>query len=230
MNTRRTTHSRPPWWRVLLLLGCAELLLLTREGFGKGYFFLLWAMFLLRATLLIPFPSVPSYAHFQIAVGIILIFHVLERHRTVWKGILATLDLYDPGKPGRVLFLWQRRSILLLFFLEPGLAAFASWFMHDLSPLAHLWTPPCFGVFWWSNPDAPSVFDMPRILQAYLAYGHGMLEHTSPRLIAELLLVSFPLCTLLNNLAEYRAEHAKSSAPSMPQSNAPVLTFPEVRR
>jgi hypothetical protein len=229
MKTPRATESRPPWWRVLLLLGCSELLLLTREGFGKGYFFLLWAMFLLRATFLIPFPTVASYAHFQALVGIILVFHLIERQRTAWKGILASLDLYNPGKPGRVLFLLQRRSVFLLFFLEPGLAAFAAWFMYDLSSLTYPWTPPFFGVFWWSNPDAPSVFELPHVLQAYLSYGHEILAEINPRLIAELLLLTFPLCTLLNNIAEYRAEHAKAPAPSMPPGNAPVLTFPEVR-
>lgn len=171
----------------------------------------------------------PSYAHFQVFAGIVLIFHLLERQRTVWKGILEALDLYDPGKPGRVLFLLQQRSVFLLLFLEPGLAVFAAWFMYDLSSLAYLWTPPCFGVFWWRTPDAPSVFEMPYVLQAYLSYGHELLGQANPRLIAELLLLSFPLCTLLNNIAEYCTEREKAPAPAIPPSNAPELTFPEVR-
>jgi hypothetical protein len=81
----------------------------------------------------------------------------------------------------------------------------------------------------FSPTCAPSVLEMPHVLQAYLSYGHELLARTNPRLVAELLLLSFPLCTLLNNIAEYRAEHAKASAPSMPPGNAPVLTFPEVR-
>lgn len=70
---------------------------------------------------------------------------------------------------------------------------------------------------------------MPYFLQAYLLHGHELLAPANPRLLAELLLLSFPLCTLFNNIAEYRAEHAKSPTPAMPPSNAPVLTFPEVR-
>lgn len=229
MASTRATAMRPPWWRALLLLGCCELLLVTREGFGKGYFFLLWALFLLRAAVLIPFPTVMAYTHFQLFVGGVLIFHLLERQRAVTKGIVAMLDHYDLGRPGRMLFLLQQRSLFVLFFLEPRLAAFASWVMYGLSPLARLWTPPCFGVVWWRNADVPSVFEMPYILQTYLLYGHEMLTPINPDVIASILLLAFPLCAVLNNIAEYRAEHAIRPAPSMPQGNAPVLTFPEVR-
>ena len=74
-----------------------------------------------------------------------------------------------------------------------------------------------------------TVFDLPPVLQAWLGFGYDILEHANPTVIANILLLSFPLCTLLNSIAEYRAEHAASPAPVTPKSNAPVLTFPEVR-
>lgn len=231
MTTPRVTQQRLPLWRILPLLGCCELLPFTRGRFGRGYYRLLVLSLLLRSVLLLPFPTALPYVSFQFWAAVFMVGHLSERSpfQPDRRALYLTRDVYEPGMPCWLLFFMYHRTAFFLFVIEPLVACGVTLFLYAATPQVNLWTEPFFMVFLRTNPAVVTVFDLPPVLQAWLGFGYDILEHANPRMIADALLLSFPVCTVLNSIAEYRAEHAPSPVAAEPKSNAPVLTFPEVR-
>lgn len=229
MSTPRVTQTRPPLWRLLPLIGCCELLPFTRGWFGRGYYRFLVLALLLRSILLMPFPTAQPYVSFQFWAAIFMIGHLSERFHSSRREMYLSRDVYEPGMPCWLLFFMYYRTGFFLFVIEPLAACFLAFLMQSVTPEVNLWTEPFFMPFFRANPARASVYDLPEVLQTWLGFGYDVLEHADPRLVADVLLYSFPICTVINSIAEYRAEHAKAPVAAEPKSNEPVLTFPQVR-
>lgn len=229
MSTSRVLQKPPPAWRSgLLLLGCCELLPFTREGFGRGYFHLLWITFVLRSLILLPFPTAFGYANFQLVVSFALFVHIVLRFRPEWRAVLTQIDRFDPGKPARLWLLLRTRSVFFLFLLEPALAGVAFWALVTGLGGMNAWTPPFFLMVYSLDEGGFAMTDLPDALLSYTLWGMELLSHTDRRALAFFLLLLFPVSVLLNNVAEVRAERERPPAPSVPKSNEPELTFPTV--
>lgn len=214
---------------LLLLCGCCELVPFTREGFGRGYFAVLWVAFVLRSLLLMPFPTVYGYANFQAVVSMALMVQTVFRFRPEWRAVLTQIDQFSPGKPSRLMLLLRERSVFFLLLLEPALAAVSCWLLLLMPSRVQSWTPPFFLVLYsYDQRPSTTMADLPEVFQAYTRWGMEILGHFNGEFLAVLLLVLFPVSVVLNNVAEVRAERVQSPAPPVPQSNEPHLTFPTV--